>query len=490
MNAYAKGWIRIVSLVGGLALAGPVSAQTFTSGSTGADGAFSPTCAPTPCTVTVALPPSGVFHYTTVTLPAGVTVLYTKNAANTPVTILATSDVTLAGVLNLDGELGRNAITGLSPNPPGEGGPGGFRGGHGAAVGAPPGNALGPGGGVFIPGQGSAGLFPVDSGVVGTYGAPSTFVSLLPLFGGSGGSGSVVIGPTQTGYSGAGGGGAVVIASSTTITLAAGSLMTAKGGNGFVFGQFFCGLDGGGGSGGAIRLVAPLVTGTGTLRVTGGTVQCAATGGAGRVRVEAFSFTGFNPTVIPDITQFPYSQVFTPGPVTAASNPALVTLPTLTITAVGGVAPPAVPAASYATADVSLPQGTPSAVPVGLAATNTPVGTLFRVRVIPQNGPNTTVTSGPSTGSFTNSTTTVTVTLPLGQVAVLTADASFTLPQLASLVPEIDGEPVERVMVAATYGGPSTLTLVTKSGKAMRADQLPSVTQLKLALAFAVLRDE
>jgi hypothetical protein len=201
--------------------------------------------------------------------------------------------------------------------------------------------------------------------------------------------------------------------------------------------------------------------------------------------VEAFSFAGFNPTINPPTNQFPYSQVFTPGPVTAASNPALINLPTLTITSVGGVAPPAVPAASYATADVSLPQGTPSSVSVVLAATNTPVDTIFRVRVIPQNGPNTTVNSGPSTGNFNNSTATAaTVMLPLGQVTVLTADASFTLPQLASLVPEIDGEPVDRIMVTANYGEPSSVSLITKSGKQVPVAQLPLGDQVRLAAAL------
>jgi hypothetical protein len=309
-------------------------------------------------------------------------------------------------------------------------------------------------------------------------------VSLLPLFGGSGGSGSAFVSPTQAGYSGGGGGGAIVIASSTKITLAAESLITARGGDGPILGQFFCGLDGGGGSGGAIRLVAPLITNTGTLRVTGGGVQCAAIGGPGRLRVEAFSFTGFAPTINPPTNQFPYSQVFTPGPVIATSNPALINLPTLTITSVGGVAPPAVPAASYATADVSLPQGTPSSVSVVLAATNTPIDTLFRVRAIPQNGPNTTVNSTPSTGNFNNSTATATVPLPVGQVMVLTADASFTLPQLASLIPEIDGEPVERVLVAATYGEASTVSLVTKSGKQVPVAQLSPVEQLHLMAAL------
>lgn len=469
-----------------LLVASTVSAQTFTSGSTGADGAFTPTCAPTPCTVAVPLPASGVFNYTTVTIPAGVTVTYTKNAANTPVTILATGDVTINGTLNLDGEKGKIATTGLAPTPPGEGGPGGFRGGHGAAVSGqiPPGNGQGPGGAVFIPGQGSSGLFPVDSGVVGTYGASMSFVSLLPLFGGSGGSGSVVVSSTQAGYSGAGGGGALAMASSTKITLAAGSLITARGGDGPILGQFFCGLDGGAGSGGAIRLVAPLITGTGALRVTGGGVQCAAIGGAGRLRVEAFSFTGFAPTISPPTNQFAYSQVFTPGPVTAASNPALINLPTLTISSVGGVATPTVPMASYDTADISLPQGSPSTVPATVTATNTPIGTAFRLRVIPRNGGVTTVDTGASAGTFASSTATAMVNLPTGQVVVLNADAAFTLPQLASLFPDIDGEPVERIMVAAAYGESSTMSLATKSGKQVPVAQLPLVDQLRIATAW------
>src|SRR5262245_17433813 len=56
----------------------PAAAFAFTSGSTGADGAFSPTV-----NTTVALPPNGIFNYTTVNIPAGVTVTYTRNVTNT-----------------------------------------------------------------------------------------------------------------------------------------------------------------------------------------------------------------------------------------------------------------------------------------------------------------------------------------------------------------------------------------------------------------------
>ena len=81
-----------VLLAGLAASGGPAVAQTFNSGSTGADGALNPTS-----NATIALLPSGVFNYTTVNIPTGVTVTFTKNVANTPVTILATGNVTIAG---------------------------------------------------------------------------------------------------------------------------------------------------------------------------------------------------------------------------------------------------------------------------------------------------------------------------------------------------------------------------------------------------------
>jgi hypothetical protein len=60
----------------------------FDSGSTGADGPF----APTENTI-LQLPSDGVFNFTTVDIPAGVTVTFSKNTTNTPVYILATGDV-------------------------------------------------------------------------------------------------------------------------------------------------------------------------------------------------------------------------------------------------------------------------------------------------------------------------------------------------------------------------------------------------------------
>jgi hypothetical protein len=116
---------------------GHAAGQTFSSGSSGADGAFAPSCSPTPCTVVKDLneKPDSVYHYTTVNIPSGVTVKYTPNAANTPVTILATGAVSIAGIVNLNGsDAQANNIFSVGPtNIGGRGGPGGFSGGDGGS---------------------------------------------------------------------------------------------------------------------------------------------------------------------------------------------------------------------------------------------------------------------------------------------------------------------------------------------------------------------
>ncbi len=443
--------------------ASTAAAQTFSSGSTGLDGPFAPTAS-----TTLALPPTGVFNFTTVTIPAGVTVTVTPNGANTPVTILATGDVTIAGTINLSGGHGLGLTTaGPAVNAGGAGGPGGFPGGNGGARGgtSAPSAGQGPGGG--------AAAAAATNASVGTYGAPASFVSLLPLFGGSGGGGGNggsggFFGSTvaYAGGAGGGGGGALVVASSTRIVVSGGIL--ANGGSFGGTSVNTCTEAGAPGSGGAIRLVAPQVTGAGTLQATGGTaVICLGPAGSGRIRLEAFTlgFTG--------IADPPASISAAPGPVTTASSPALANLPTLTFSSIGGVAAPANPGGSYTVADVSLPPGATNPVAVTLTAANIPVGTSFTIRLIPQAGAASTVSTGPSTGTFASATATANVTFPSGQVSVLNASASFTLPaQVAGLFPLIDGEPVERVMVAAGYGEPSTVTLITRSGKEVPAEQV------------------
>jgi hypothetical protein len=277
---------------------------------------------------------------------------------------------------------------------------------------------------------------------------------------------------------GGGGGGAIVIASSTRIIVTATGRINANGGSGLT-GVGGTAFHAGGGSGGAIRLVAPEVTGTGELSALGGSgAGGGAPAGSGLIRIESFTPAitgGANP---------PATISAAPGPVTVAGNAALTSLPTLTISSVGGVAAPATPGGSYTTADVSLPSGTTNPITVTLAVANVPVGTVFTVKLLPKFGNPTTVASTASAGTFATSTATASVTFPSGQVSVLNAFGSFTLSQIAGLLPLIDGEPVDRILVAAAYGETSTVTLVTKSGREMRSEQLPFEEQLELARAF------
>ena len=449
--------IALVALIGALGAACPAFAQTFSSGSSGADGTFSPGA-----NTVVTLPPDGVLNYTTVTVPAGVTVTFLRNVANTPVTLLATGDVTIAGTLSVNGNPGPSASsTGTTVMQGALGGPGGFRGGNGAVTG---GTAQSAGQG---PGGGSS-----------SYGAPTNFVSLIPLFGGSGGVGGSI-------YPGAGGGagggaGAIVVASSTKITVT-GSI-TADGGGGGLLGTG-CGGQAGHGSGGAIRLVAPLFAGSGTVRAIGGTASNCGVGGPGKIRVEAFSST-FSGTYNP--TPSNGANISTvPGPVSGASTPALVALPTIAITSIGGVAAPSLPGGSYSLADVALAQGATNPVAVVVAASNTPIIAAVKVALIPQASSTVTLVNATLTGTFASSTATASVTLPAGLVSVIQAWATMTLTgQVASLLPSIDGDPAESIRLAAAGGGASSLSLVTKSGKEQRLEEFSPADQAKVALAW------
>lgn len=470
----AIGIVSIAALFGWVTV---VSAQTFSSGSNGTLGAFAPGA-----NTTVALPPDGILNYTTITIPAGVTVSFTPNAANTPVTMLATGDVSIAGTVNLNGTNGTPNIqsSGFVPGKPG--GPGGFAGGAGGMGGLS--NTFG------SPGHGPGGGTPnsVNNGTQhASYGAPGTFVSLLPLFGGSGGAGGPQInngGTIVTGEPGAGGGGAFLIASTTKITITSTGRISANGGDDYGCALFVGGNPQGGvGSGGAIRLVAPQLTNQGTLTANGGrvTFNCSITGLVGRIRAEAFVIGPFA------ATSPGASLVNQPGPVTSASIPALINLPALAFTSVGGVAPPAAPTGSFTTADVTLPPATTNPVSVILTATNTPAPTTYTIKLLPQfaSPVSQTVNSG---GSFAVSTATANVTFPNGVISALQAFAGFTL--TASLAPIIDGEPADQVLLAAGYGEPSTLILVTKSGKEIPVSQLSQADQVKVVRAFEALRNE
>jgi hypothetical protein len=177
---------------------------------------------------------------------------------------------------------------------------------------------------------------------------------------------------------------------------------------------------GGGGSGGAIRLVATSITGVnGTLDVRGGSgssgIGIGSGGGSvGRLRLETYTNTaavnvnGVAPSVAP------------PSAVALANGP------TLTITSIGGVAPPAVPTASFNTPDVTLPASVTNPVAVTVAGTNIPAGTPVVITINGQTGGITAVAATLS-GTIESTSATAAVTIPSNRPSVVSASATFTL---------------------------------------------------------------
>jgi hypothetical protein len=495
MNKWSS--ILKVALASSLFAASSSGFAAYISPSTGADGAFNPTASQS-----IQLPPDGIFNYTGVNIPAGVVITYIKNAANTPVTILATGDVTIAGTINV------SATQPANISDPGIGGPGGYDGGHGGQPGgtlstwvagyngANVGTAgIGPGGAspgqVTIPdrtwhsypesaagGGGAYGVTPVGLGSNSCPTVPGVAYgnsALIPLVGGSGGGGGAG-GPTMSGSGGGGGGGAILIASSGTINVT-GSIL-ANGGTPIspIAMGYGRGASGGGGSGGAIRLIATTVSGNGTISAVGGVpateqsqinisstpgtyyVICdsssggLAIGSVGRIRIEAESVTRTAAT-IPTMVSGTPSLVSVPG------------LPTLRIDTIGGVAVPAVPTGS---ADVTLPAGTTNPVTVAFSTTGVTVGSSIKLTVTPVKGTAYSATSTPTAGTTSLATASVSVNLPSGTNNTLQASVTYTV--VASIGNAMgvyaQGERVKTITLATTLGSKaSTVTLTTMSGK-------------------------
>lgn len=467
----------LANLVAGFATTG---AFAFDSGSTGSDGAFNPTV-----NTELQLPPSGVLNFTTVTIPSGVTVKFKKNALNTPVIILASGDVTIAGTIDIRGATGVDTGAAGSGNIgddglPGKGGPGGYDGGAGGGVPRKAAAAgLGPGGGMGMDLQscipnfigyptGSGGSFATE----GTDSFPATACftgsatvtispilagqtygssNLVPLIGGSGGGGGVG-GDIFSGSGGGGGGGAILVASSGTMTIS-GSILASGGTQGNRTGDN-TGSVGACGSGGAIKLVASTIAGNGTLNATGVPSGCQVAGGAGRIRLEADSITR-------TAASTPAHTFGTPGSLFVAGSP------TLRISSVAGIAAPAEPTGS---ADIVLPSTTPNPVSVAFQTTGVPVGNTVKLTVTPASGVPFSAVTPALTGSTANASATVDVTLPNGP-STLSATTTYTI--VASLGDAMSrfaqGERVERVALTSSPGLPDVVQLITSSGKVFDA---------------------
>ena len=410
-----------------LAMCVPAVWAAFSSGSTGADGAYSPTVSGDFDPIALGIDKSGdnVFNFTTINIPLGVTIkLRASKLRNAAVTWLATGNVTIAGMLDLSGAAGATLDTDQTaqlaslrviPEP----GPGGYPGGLGSLDSVGPQPGAGPGGG-------SAGL---QSAVAySCYGGNASYITsgatldnvlpgptygsfiLVPLYGGSGGGGGWDdVSAKDTGGIGGAGGGAIRIASTTQIAVT--GTINANGGTyGNITGSI-AGCYGGAGSGGAVQLVAPTISGTGTIGAESGYAYGEGTYNTGIIRFSTTtnSFTGKAPGMIQSALYLPPANSTMP-------------LPSLKVTGVNGVAVPAEASGQFLTPDVVISAS--SAVTVNLAAANIPLGTVVSLRITEVSGPDTTISCAPLAGTLAASTGACSATFPY-TVSIANARATW-----------------------------------------------------------------
>jgi hypothetical protein len=365
----------------------PAPAQTFSSGSTGSDGALTYNTPGNyvfdPKSFTPPLDPNGtgVFNFTTITIAAGVTVRLGGDVYASPIVWLAQSAVTINGTLDLSGQNGFSATntTQRTNTIPGSGG---YGGGYPGVGNNPPGAGLGPAGGLTTsPGCNSAvagkGLFTGNQ-------------FLVPLIGGSGGGGNGV-------NSGGAGGGAILIASSVSIS-GTGSIK-ANGGAGlanFTYSEV--------GAGGAIRLVAPTVTLSGNLNASAGISPndgCQSQAASvGVVRIEAFQIGAINAS----------GNLYTATPFGLFLSSSGI--PAVSVVSVGGNPVATSPTGTFTVPDVTVNSNGP--LSVAIQGANVPIGTVVTLVIFSENGPDQTIQSTPLAGTLASSTATASVTLPSG----------------------------------------------------------------------------
>ena len=302
--------------------------------------------------------------------------------------------MTINGTIDLSGEDANGA---LSTNQSSErvtaaAGAGGYNGGLGGMSGGSPAqNGSGPGGGT-------------GSTSTSTRGGDGTFTGnqfLTPLFGGSGGGGGFAASGTFGGEGG-GGGGALLIASTSSIHLNGGVIDADGGmcgGGGNCVNNPTNGAYGGGGAGGAVRLVAP------TIDASGGAVYARFAKGVsgnnntpndGKIRIEAATlgqgdFRG-NPTF------------GAPIPLILPTTPP----PSIRVTKINGV----VINANQFGFDATINSTSP--ITVNIEAHYVPVGTVPKVIVFSETGPDQVITASALSGNLSLSTATASITFPTG----------------------------------------------------------------------------
>lgn len=361
---------RFAAVAAGLALAQTAVVAQFDSGSNESFGAIN---VPNNETLTIPLPADGVLHCTTVTVGFNASLRFTKNPLNTPVYLLATSNVLVngGGIIEVSGSDSSGAIAG-------KGGPGGFDGGNGGFGPSAPGNRGGDGHG---PGRG----INADNRRHGAYATgpqnnSSTYgnVLIVPMIGGSGGGAT----DGNPGGGGGGGGGAILIASETSITI--NGQIRARGGNGTSDG-----------SGGAVRLVAPTGGGGGNIDARG-----SFSAGNGRIRIDTTNVDAFrNLQYYGTTTRGTRMFVFPP------------TTPKLHLVEAAGQT---IPVGAPAGITVELPAGSPTTQTVKLRGEGFTGNVQVRVVVTPEHSAST-VIDLELNGAANPPEVSTPVTLPIGE---------------------------------------------------------------------------
>lgn len=429
-KSQARFWLDLLSIGALLAAsASSIQAQTFDSGSDGTNGALNLTLAESDGDGVILFDPearglvpdaNNAYHFTTIDVEAGVTVRLRADiiGINNPVIWLASGDVAIDGILDLNGESGKGRASPAEPAIPGAGG---FEGGVGRSEFTAPSSGQGPGGGsvatVSSWGGAGAGHFTSGAGGGGVTGGSSYGNNfLIPLIGGSGGAGGgepfpagVGSSGSSWGFGGGAGGGAILIASSTQIQVN-GSIL-CNGGNGAS--DFTTSLRrGGGGSGGSIRLLANTLTGSGNLSANGGSAaNGAGNGSRGPIRIEVFDnqFAGtisFISIISVPISVFPKS-----GPI-----------PSVRVVRISGLAVPPndavsidlplAPTGSFSPADVLIEET--GDVTFEIEASDIPIGTVINLTLYNGTEGEINISSTPLAGTKANSTATATTTIPSG----------------------------------------------------------------------------
>jgi hypothetical protein len=378
------------------------------TGSNGSDGAldFSSINYTTNIVIDIHDHPNGLYQYTYVSIPGGVTVTFIPNANNSPVTWLVQSSVVINGAVDVSGQNG-NGVQNVGNSAGGQGGPGGWSGGNG-------GDSLNSGQG---PGGGQAGGGSWGFGANASYGTlgltndsslpPGAIYGnsyLIPLLGGSGGGG----GTAYSGVGGGGGGGAILVAASGGISLN-GLIIAVGGSSGFGSGNNP--HPAGAGSGGSVRLLAATISGSGQIRAAGGTGSGSVQGGwpgygyggSGRVRFDTY-LNNFGGQI---------NGVFTQGS-------QFIIIPTagqgaqLAVTSVGGVPVSVSPTGTLSTPDAVLSAQQNNPIPIVVSCANLPLNTPITVSVKPANGSPVSAVGYNTTGTLASSTATISIIIPRG----------------------------------------------------------------------------